>query len=218
MLQRKSRHGEGSTCGHPPKSRSVEGGLVGCCVLLELRVVREGLYLECLDRIRPGFFAEATKRDRHPEVDGWTVFGNSYLLPVTCSESLMICCLPVETLVHRLVRLGLGGGAGRRSLSQRQVHPDGLLPGRLVRLWHSGAVELLWRDIFQGPSVSWKCHIRQFRGRTQHTQALGDEASKPEAPLQIHNLCSTAVPTIFCHSNGALILSLSVYSAPRGHF
>lgn len=86
----------------------------------------------------------------------------------------MTCCLPVEAFEHRLVRLGLGGGAGHRSLSQRQVNTDGLLPGRLVRLWHSGAVELLWRDIFQGHSVSWKCHIGQLRGRTQHNQASGD--------------------------------------------
>lgn len=75
MLQRKSRHGDGSTCGHPPKSRSVEGGLVGWRVSLELRVVREGLHLGCLDRIRSGFFAEATERDGHPEGVGWTVFG-----------------------------------------------------------------------------------------------------------------------------------------------
>lgn len=77
MLQRKSRHGEGSTCGHPPKSRSVKGGLVGCRVPLELRVVGEGLQFERLDRIGSGFFAEATKRDRHSEGDGWTVFRKS---------------------------------------------------------------------------------------------------------------------------------------------
>lgn len=83
MLQRKSQHGDGSTCGHPPKSRSVEGGLVGCRVSLELRVVREGFHLECLDRIRSGFFAEATERDRHPEGDGWTVFGKAQPMGAT---------------------------------------------------------------------------------------------------------------------------------------
>lgn len=83
MLQRKSRHGEGSTCGHPPKSRTVEGGLVGCRVSLELRVVRERLHLECLYRIRSGFFAEATERDRHPKVDGWTVFGKAQPMVTT---------------------------------------------------------------------------------------------------------------------------------------
>lgn len=77
MLQRKSRHGDGSTRGHPPKSRSVEGGLVGCRVSLEPRVVGGGLHLECPDRIRSGFFAEATEGDRHPEGDGRTVFGEA---------------------------------------------------------------------------------------------------------------------------------------------
>lgn len=83
MLQWKSRHRDGSARGHPPESRSVEGGLIGCRVSLELRVVREGLHLEGLDRIRSGFLAEATKRDRHPEGDGWTVFGKAQPMVTT---------------------------------------------------------------------------------------------------------------------------------------
>lgn len=162
MLQRKSGHGDWSTRGHPPKSGSVKGGLAGRRVTQELGVVGEGLHFERHHRIGSGGFAEATEGDRHPEGDGWTAFCQAQPSGDGGPESLMTCGLPVEAFVRRLVRLRLGGGAGCRSLRKRQVNAGGLLPGRLVGLWQSCVIELLWRDVSQRRSVSWKCHIHRI--------------------------------------------------------
>lgn len=130
----------------------------------------------------------------------------------------MTCRLPVETFVHRLVRLGLGGGAGHSGLSQGNA--DGLLPGRLVRLWHRGAVEPLRRDVFQGLSVSWKCHIRQVREEPNILRLRG--TTPPN--LKLHYKPTICVQQLANCSHQILatqmgpLSSLSVCSAPRGHF